>query len=149
MMGVKIYTLRGKRYLGVKLMSVYKSAVLMLLSLATAYFSQTTLRAADDCCPLLAGSDLIRYFDGNSFAFTAPCPSVSCYPSYAFNGTYPVASTSYYTPGYYSSAYGAKNIVPPPVAARNPLPWPYFYTPAGDYTPGYYSYYYTPRFFRD
>jgi hypothetical protein len=131
-------------------MSVYKSAVLMLLSLATTYFSQTTLRAADDCCPPLAAFDSpIRYFDGNSFAFTAACPSVSCYPSYAFNGTYPVASTSYYTPGYYSSAYGAKNMVPPPVAARNPLPWPYFYTPAGDYTPGYYSYYYTPRFFRD
>ncbi len=131
-------------------MSVYKSAVLMLLSLATTYFSQTTLRAADDCCPPLASADSpIRYFDGNSFAFTAPCPSVSCYPSYAFNGTYPVVSTSYYTPGYYSSAYGAKNIVPPPVAPRNPLPWPYFYTPAGDYTPGYYSYYYTPRFFRD
>jgi hypothetical protein len=131
-------------------MSVYKSAVLMLLSLAATYFSQTTLRAADDCCPPLASADSpIRYFDGNSFAFTAPCPSVSCYPSYAFNGTYPVVSASYYTPGYYSSAYGAKNMVLPPVAARNPLPWPYFYTPAGDYTPGYYSYYYTPRFFRD
>ena len=130
-------------------MRIHYSCVLMLFALAIASFSAPPLRAADDCCPPVTGTDLIRYFDGNSFAFTAPCPSVSCYPSYAFPASYPVASTSYYTPGFYSSSYSAKNMIPPPAPTQNPLPWPYFYTPAGDYTPGYYSYYYTPRFFRD
>ncbi len=104
---------------------------------------------ADDCCQPLATSDSpVRCFYGDSFAFWAPCPSISCYPSYVSNYGRPTVSTSYYTPGFYSRAYGAKNMAPPSYEARNGRPWPYYYTAAGDYTPGYYSYYYTPGYFR-
>jgi hypothetical protein len=108
------------------------------------------VRAGDNCClPLATADSPVRFFDGNSFAFRAPCPSVSCYSCYTYYNGPPRVSTSYYTPGYYSRAYEAKNMTPPESIARNPKPWPYFYTPAGDYTPGYYSYYYTPGFFRN
>jgi hypothetical protein len=111
-------------------------------------FVGPSVRAADDCClPLASADSPVRYFDGSSFAFTAPCFSYSCYPSYGPNGSFPTYSTSYYTPGYYSRSYAAK-MIPPDFSPRLSNPWPYFYTPAGDYTPGYYSYYYTPGYFR-
>jgi hypothetical protein len=124
-------------------------AIVVSVSLIIPCLAAERVRAADECCPPLATADSpIRYFDGNSFSFLSPCPSVSCYPSYAVPNAYPQVSTSYYTPGFYSSSYSAK-IVPPPYSSnRNPTPWPYYYTPAGDYTPGYYSYYYTPGYFR-
>jgi hypothetical protein len=113
-------------------------------------FVVVTSGRADDCCQPLATSDSpVRYFFGGSFAFQAPCPNISCYPRYASNFGQPSISTSYYTPGYYSRAYAAKNIAPPQNPTRVGPPWPYYYTPAGDYTPGYYSYYYTPLYFRD
>lgn len=125
-----------------------KTAVILLVGLVMSLFANPSVGATDDCCPPLASSDSpVRYFDGNSFSFMAPCPSMSCYPSYAGNGL-PNVSTSYYTPGFYSRAYAAKNMTPPVFSFPNAKPWPYFYTPAGDYTPGYYSYYYTPGYFR-
>jgi len=103
---------------------------------------------AQDCClPLASADSPIRYFDGSSFAFTVPCYSASCYPSYPLPSSFAGLSTSYYTPGFYSRAYSPK-IIAPDFTPRNPNPWPYYYTPAGDYTPGYYSYYYTPGYFR-
>jgi hypothetical protein len=123
--------------------------ILVSIGLYACVFWVGHARAVDECCyPLATADSPVRYFDGNSFAFRAPCPSVSCYPCYTSYYGPPRASTSYYTPGYYSRAYEAKNIMPPESLARNAKPWPYFYTPAGDYTPGYYSYYYTPGFFR-
>jgi hypothetical protein len=126
-----------------------KVAIAVSVSLIIPCLATVRAQAADECCPPLASADSpIRYFDGNSFSFLAPCPSVSCYPRYAVPNAYPIVSTSYYTPGFYSSSYSAK-IVPPPYSSnRNPTPWPYFYAPAGNYTPGYYSYYYTPGYFR-
>jgi hypothetical protein len=125
-----------------------RTATVMLVAQASILLSSMSAQAADECCLPLASSDSpLRYFDGSSFAFTAPCPSISCYPGYpptAFSARF---STSYYTPGYYSRSYAPKNI-PPDFAPRDPHPWPYYYTPAGDYTPGYYSYYYTPGYFR-
>ena len=127
-----------------------KRMALLVMALPSLGLASPSIRAADDCClPLASADSPVRYFDGSSFAFTAPCFSSSCYPSYYYppNGSFPVFSTSYYTPGYYSRSYAAK-MIPPDFSPRLSNPWPYFYTPAGDYTPGYYSYYYTPGYFR-
>jgi hypothetical protein len=107
------------------------------------------VHADDSCYPVLASEDSpLRYFFGNSFSFLEPCQTYACYPSYALSQPPSGVSTSYYTPGYYSRSYSAK-IAPPAFSPpQNRNPWPYFYTPAGDYTPGYYSYYYTPGYFR-
>jgi len=123
--------------------------LIVRISLSPLVLVVGNVRAGDECClPLASADSPVRYFDGNSFAFRAPRPSTSCYPCYTSFYGQPRVSTSYYTPGFYSRAYDAKNILPPESLARYPKPWPYFYTPAGDYTPGYYSYYYTPGFFR-
>ena len=125
-----------------------KKMAALVVALPSIWLASSAARAADDCCVPLASADSpVRYFDGSSFSFTAPCYSASCYPSYPPSNSFAGLSTSYYTPGYYSRAYAPK-IIPPDFSPRYSNPWPYFYTPAGDYTPGYYSYYYTPGYFR-
>ncbi len=94
-----------------------KVAIAVAVSMIIPCMAAKCVRAADECCPPLATVDSpIRYFDGNSFSFLSPCPSVSCYPSYAVPNAYPQVSTTYYTPGFYSRSYSAK-IVPPPTLA--------------------------------